>query len=51
MITNLHEVMNEELRAKLILLETHINNGDGFSASILKASIENTYNVKLVRGK
>lgn len=49
MITNLDKVTNAELKAKLELLMKHIKNGDTLWASILKASIENTYNVKLVR--
>ena len=46
-ITNLDKVTNKELKAKLELLIQHVNNGELLWASILKASIENTYKIKL----
>ena len=50
-ITNLDKVVNKELKAKLEKFIEHCENGDTLWASILKASIENTYNVKLQGSK
>ena len=46
-ITNLDQVTNPELKAKLLKFIDHCNMGQELWASILKASIENTYNVKI----
>lgn len=46
-ITNLDQITNPELKAKLLQFIDHCNMGQGLWASLLKSSIENTYNVKL----
>jgi hypothetical protein len=50
-ITNLDQVTNPELKAKLLKFIDHCNMGQSLWASILKASIENTYNVTLAIDK
>jgi hypothetical protein len=50
-ITNIDQVTDKELKAKLLKFIDHCNMGQGLWASLLKASIENTYKVKLVLSK